>query len=173
MPVEPGLVASDAGQAHIVNRVILVAACAIGKPMSMIAAALSAVDDHRFGRDVAELDRVSVRGRTPRRSPARSAAGPRQQSQRGSVPSNVCSAPSSVMLRMSPMGWLASNRRVTPLPVSDVLHDAPLAAPDHHGPVGEVARLGRAADAAAISGSAAAQDQRRVFQVRPPNHVQF
>ena len=50
------------------------------------------------------------------------------------------------------MGWLASNRRVIAVAGPYVLHDAALAPPNHDGAVGEVARLGGAADTATIPG---------------------
>ena len=37
---------------------------------------------------------------------------------RAPAPVNVCSTPSSVMLCTSPIGWVASNRVVMPLPVA-------------------------------------------------------
>ena len=46
---------------------------------------------------------------------------------------------------------------------ANVLHDPPLAPPDNHGAVGEVARLGRASDTAAIPCAPPAQDQRRLL----------
>ena len=50
---------------------------------------------------------------------------------------------------MSPMGCAGVEPTRHPVARAFVLHYATLAATDDHGPVGEEARLGRAADAAA------------------------